>query len=193
MRNNAAKSLDLNPENETDNTRRVLKDEYQVDTRDITNSESLTYVILDLTVNKNYDRAIKELKEYLEYKSSFPTYRDRTFRLFEHIENVILAIRSKKNLMSFANVSVSKKKELHTAIVHHFHDLKISLQRVTQIEYQIRMKDSRSTLWVVNTFVLCAFVIMIFALMREAIAVLSGPVDVIGQDIVRFIAKYINI
>ena len=99
MSENAAKSLDQNQASSKDyeksgqatvhdSTREVLEKEYQVDTRDITNSESLTYVILDLTVNQLYDRAVRECRTYLEYKSDYPTYRQRTERLRQPVEKI---------------------------------------------------------------------------------------------------------
>lgn len=196
MSDSAAKNLDFDQyqeEESNDKTMELLEKEYQVDTDDIKNSEGLTYVILDLVVNHQYERAIKELKTYFEYKASFPTYKFQTERLFEHIENIIQAVKTKKSLIVVPNLTASKKKELHSAVVHHFRDLKSSLQKVTQIEYQIKIKDSRSTLWVLNALVICGFVIMMVALFQEGYYSLSGPLEVIERDIARFILKYIKI
>lgn len=78
MADNTARNLDYDEYSEEegpDATMELLEKEYQVDTKDIKNSEGLTYVILDLTVNHQYERAIKELKAYQEYKAGFPTYK----------------------------------------------------------------------------------------------------------------------
>ncbi len=197
MSDNTARNLDYDDQyaedDKPDATMELLQKEYQVDTADIKNSEGLTYVILDLVVNHQYDRAVKELKAYSEYKASFPTYKARTDRIFEHAENVVLAIKTKKSLIVVPNLTASKKKELHSAVVTHFHDLKMSLQKITQIEYQIKITDSRSTLWVLNALAICAFMILIVALMQEAYYSMSAPLEVIERDIARFILKYIKI
>jgi hypothetical protein len=198
MGESSAKSLDQNQGSDQlqeglDHTREVLEKEYQVDTTDITNSESLTYVILDLTVNQLYDRAVRECRLYLDYKSGYPTYKDRTERLFEHIINTIFAIKTKKNLTVVSNLTVSKRKELSQAISFHFQDLKLSLQRVSQIEYQMRLKDSRSTIWVINTVILCTFVIVLFALFREGYESMQAPFDAVQQDLMKLIYKYLGI
>jgi hypothetical protein len=197
MSDSTAKNLDFNQESDEaekpDKTMEMLENEYHVDTADIKNSEGLTYCILDLVVNHQYERAIKELKKYFEYKSTFPTYKFQTERLFEHIENVIQAIKTKKSLIVVPNLTASKKKELHGTVIHHFRDLKSSLQKVTQIEYAIRIKDSRSTLWVLNTLVICAFVILMVALLQEAYYSLSAPLEVIERDIGRVVIKYFKL
>src|SRR3954465_1399232 len=108
--------------NDESATREVLEKEYQVDTTDIKNPEGLTYVILDLCVTQFYDKAIRELRGYFEYKSSFPTYRQETERVFQHIESIIRAIKTKKDLMLIPNITASKRKELHSTVVYHFQD-----------------------------------------------------------------------
>lgn len=193
MSGRTPKALDQDPSTEiVDSTTEVLKNEYQVDTTDLKNPESLTYVILDLTVNQMYDRAIREVKAYFEYKSSYPTYPEKTERLFAHIENVISAIKTKKNITVISNLPASKRKELQQVIGYHFQDLKQSLQRVTHIEYQMRLRDSRTTLWVVNAFIICSFIIVSFALLREAYDSLWAPFDVIQNDALKWLYRLLG-
>jgi hypothetical protein len=191
MEDSAARKLE-NFDAEEDPTRELLEKEYQVDTTDIKNSEGLTYVILEDVARQRYNKAIRALKAYADYKANFPTYKPQTDRIFEHIENVIRAIKAKKGLGSAPNISASKRKELQNAVVFHFQDLKQSLQNVTQIEYQIRIRDSRSTLWVLHALVICVFLVMAVALVREGWFALRVPMDVFSDDIVNFAMKFIK-
>ncbi len=198
MNDNSAKLLDQDQgEDEADEeapptTRDLLEKQYNVNTQDITSSESLIFVILDLAVNQHYDRAIKELRGYLNYKSTYPTYRARTERLFDHIINVINAIRTKKSLALVATLTASKRKELGQAIAFHFQDLKKSLQKVTQIELQLKLKDSRSTVWVVNTLIVCVVFFVIFLVVREALESMRAPLEIVQQDVLRWLYKALD-
>lgn len=196
MGDNTARDLDFDQfaeDERSDATIELLEKEYHVDTTDIKNSEGLTYVILDLVVNHQFERAIRELHAYAKHKSSYPTYTQLTTRIFDHAENVIQAIKTKKSLMVVPNLSASKKKELHSTIVIHFRDLKMTLQKIGKIEYQIKIQDSRSTLWVLNAIAICTFVILIVALVQEAYYSLAAPLEVIERDITQFILKYIKL
>ncbi|MGE3973221.1 MAG: hypothetical protein AB7F59_01700 [Bdellovibrionales bacterium] len=157
------------------------------------NPDSLGNAIVQFTTAEKYDRAIRELRAYQEYKANYPTYADRTDRLFEHIENVINAIRSKKNLTRAVNISASKRKEISQVVGHHIKQLKGSLQRVVQIEQQLRMKDSRSTIWVVKAMFLSCFAIGGIALFMEAYEHMQVSYELLLQHLESIIARLLNL
>jgi hypothetical protein len=157
------------------------------------NPDSMSNAIMHFVMEEKYGRAIRELRGYQKYKEGYPQYKERTDRLFDHIENVIEAIKAKKGLTRAGNVSASRRKEIATVVISHYKQLKGALQRVVYIELQLRMKDSRSTVWVIQALLVGLVLITGVAIVSEAYDSMYGPFDFLMKELENLLARYIGL
>jgi hypothetical protein len=159
---------------------------------DLGDPDSLTSATLQFVADNNFDRAIHELRVYQSMKSTFPLYVERTQRYYDHCNEVIEAIRTKKSVPTY-NLPAAKRQEISEMIFYHFHELKDSLQKISHIESDLRVQDAKSTVWVLQAFCICLFSLMLFAVLLEAWRTMGGPVSVVFHDIVEWILHKIGI
>jgi hypothetical protein len=134
---------------------------------DLGKIDTLRYNILSLAAEGNYERASKELGDYVELKREYPQFRDRVSRYISHCNDLLNAIKAKKSFVGYRSLSMSKQQELRQRAFDHLEELKDTLKRIEAIETQLRLEDIRSTVWVVKTFVVCTIVVLTLAFVRE--------------------------
>lgn len=127
-----------------------LANAFKISERDIGRADSLRSTILMLTLNEHYDAAIKELKVYLNAKSEYPQFASRTSRYASHSFDLINAIKTKRSFPGLSSLSTSKQQELQERALEHFDELKRMLLRIEKIDYELRLDDIRSTVWVIQ-------------------------------------------
>lgn len=119
--------------------------------RDRGRFDSLRQTILKLVVSENYDRAKEDLKVYIESYGDLPIFRDRVAPFVTNSNELIQAIRTKRNFPGLGSLSLAKQQEIHERVLNHFEELKSHLKRIEKIEKDIRLADVRSTSWFVKT------------------------------------------
>lgn len=129
---------------------------------------SLQHKILTAIVEKNYDDALKILKDYRDAKTKYPTYALKTGKIFDHAENLIQSIKIKKNFPNLAGLNQKKLEELAQKTKEHWEELRIVLRRLNTIEKEMEMEDARSTVLVVRAIMVATFLIFSALLINEA-------------------------
>lgn len=129
---------------------------------------SLRNLILTSIASDNYQRAIDDIKEYLDSKNEYPQFRVRSERYLSYAVDLVNAIKAKRSFPGMQHLSMSKQQELFDRAMEHFEDLKVTLKKVEQIEKEVRLDDVRSTVWVVKALVYCLFAFLALAFVREA-------------------------
>jgi len=190
MSDNAAKN-EMAPVLTEDPLEEVVTDEMLRSTEG--NPDSLTNAIAHFVMDENYERAVRELRGYQEYKASYPTYPERTNRLFDHVENLIDAIKSKKSLTRSGNITASKRKEIGSVVILHYKQLRGSLMRIVQVEQQLRMKDSRSTVWVIQALLVSIFLITCIGLFSEAYDSMNSTFETVLNGFANWAAKFLKL
>jgi hypothetical protein len=118
--------------------------------QDLGRVDSLRSGILALVVAENYDRARDEMVAYIDLKSSFPLFQERSRRYVQHCSELIQAIQTKRNFPGLGTLSMSKQQEIHEKVLEHFEELRSHLKQVERLEREAKLTDVRSTVWVVR-------------------------------------------
>ena len=156
-------------------------------------SDGLRNTILSFVARDKFDTAVKELRYYQQYKSDLTPFIDRTERLVDHCEELILAIKAKKAFPNIDQMPMGKRQELFERVQDHFDELQNVLKRVEQIENDIRVQDSRSTVWVLQALIVCSMIVVIVAIVNEALQTMGLSFNVVLDDMLLLIYKALGI
>lgn len=134
---------------------------------DLGRTDSLRATILQLVVGENYERAGEEMVAYVDLKTSYPNFQMRVQRLVQHCNELIQAIKTKRNFPGLAALSLAKQQEIHEKVLEHFEELKSHLRQVEKIERENKLDDLRSTVWVVRAFAHALVLIFVVAFLLD--------------------------
>lgn len=144
--------------------RRKLSESHR---KDLGRMDSLRATILSLVVSENYERSKEELMAYVELKTAFPAFQERSQRYVQHCVELIQAIQTKRNFPGLATLSLAKQQEIHEKVLEHFEDLKAHLKQIEKVEREQKLTDVRSTVWVVRMFIYCSMLFFVTALIVD--------------------------
>ncbi|GIL17495.1 MAG: hypothetical protein BroJett040_12460 [Oligoflexia bacterium] len=169
----------------------------QVDRKEMGKADTLRYNVLVFVVDENYDRAIAELKEYLEIESEYPRFHEKIERYIRHAVDLVNAIRAKRKFPGAHSLTVAKQQELNERFHEHFNELQHILKRIEKVEHDMKVEDVRSTVYVVKALVNAAFAIAILGFFLEISRGLLKTMWVVTDDfflsITDWIFKFIKI
>lgn len=171
-----------------------FKPELGVDRRDLGRADTLRFNVLTFVVEENYDRAIGELKKFLDRDFEYPKFRERVERYIQHAIDLVNAIRAKRKFPGAQMLTMAKQQELNEKFASHFSELQYVLKKVEKIQDDVRIEDIRSTVWIVKAIIHSAIAIAAAAfvlevnrgLMRTTILV----VDDLFQEITQWLFKF---
>ncbi len=112
--------------------------------------DSLKHTILSYVSDADYDTAKSELGRYVSMQSEYPTFRVKSKRHIDHCNDVIQAIKAKRDFPGLHTLPMSKQQELMEKVVRHFEELKHYLHKIEVIEKDVKIDDLRSTVWVIR-------------------------------------------
>lgn len=170
---------------------KLLSREYDIEVSD--NPDSFVSAIMSYVMQGNYDRAINEMKAYQNSKKDYPQFSSKTQRHFEYAADLVNAIKTKKNFPHVAQLPANQRKEINIKIHNHFHELKAALDKVIKIEYEMRLRDARSTIWVVQAVIIAFFILAIVGFSVEASRSMHAPFNVLINDISKIFYKLFGI
>ncbi|MCX7979029.1 MAG: hypothetical protein N2578_08500, partial [Bdellovibrionaceae bacterium] len=122
----------------------------RMDVTDFGKADSLRYNILHWVLDERYDKAIEELRNYLEQPSEYPDFYSKVHRFVNHSIDLIYAIKAKRNFPGLNALTRSKQQELREKFKEHFRELGLILKKIEAIEKDLRITDARSTIHVVR-------------------------------------------
>lgn len=163
----------------------------QVDRNDFGRADSLSYNILTLVADERYDRALEQMREFVEKDSGYPVLRNRIERHMNHGMDIVSAIRTKRNFPGFKSLTASKQNELMEKTLYHFEELKMVLKKVERIQVDVKLEDIRSTVIVVRAIVMAAIAVVIVAFVREASRGLFSTLLDVVDDFFGMITDYV--
>lgn len=139
----------------------------QVDRSDMGAADTFRYNVLTYVVQEQYDRAIEELRDYLEKESDYPSFQSRIERYMLHAIDLVHAIRAKRNFPGAAYLTMAKQQELNDRFRLHFQELQQVLKRVEKIHIDLKLEDIRSTVYVVRALAFAIGAIALTAFMLD--------------------------
>jgi hypothetical protein len=144
--------------------------------------DTFVNTILSFTAEAKYDIAIRELRIYQDIKNQLNVFKFRTERYFDHCEELIRAVQTKKSFPNFTQLPMSKQEEIHEMVHAHFDDLRRSLKQIQKVEADIQMDDVRSTVWVIKALVISVLVLSVIAIVGQAARTMVLPFKVMQDD-----------
>jgi hypothetical protein len=159
--------------------------------KDMGRADSFRYNVLSNVVEENYDGAIRELKSFLEGETLYPGLKGRTERYIMFCVDLVNAIRAKRNFPGIKSLTAAKQKELNDKYLSHFFELQQVLKRIERIEYDMKIEDSRSTVWVVKAIMIALAVILAFAFLKDLNKWLMGTIIYVTDDTLNRITDWI--
>jgi hypothetical protein len=154
---------------------------------EIGDPDSLCSTILELVIENRFDVTLEALGEYQKSKETYPQYKAQTSRYFDHCVELIHAIRSKNGFTNNSNLTKAKQQEIKERVKEHYRDLKKYLIRIGRVELDLKMKDARSTIWVVNALFVCTLFMVIIAVVHEGFYTMGKPFKSVVEDVIRMV------
>lgn len=134
---------------------------------DMGTADTLRYNVLTFVVEENYERAIHELKAFLEKDTDYPAFRGRIERYIQHAIDLVHAIRAKRKFPGVQMLTAAKQKELNEKFAAHFGELQVVLKKIERIQSDLRIEDVRSTVWVVRVAVVALTAVVVVAFLLD--------------------------
>ncbi|WP_374033165.1 hypothetical protein ACES2I_09960 [Bdellovibrio bacteriovorus] len=153
-----------------------------VDKSDLGRPESLRYNILTWVLDERYDRAIEELKDFLEKPSEYPNFQDKVTRYINHSIDLIYAIKAKRSFPGINSLTRAKQQELREKFKEHFRELQYVLKIVEKIQGDLRIQDVRSTIYVVKAAWFASLAIIVLAFWLDIVNGLAKTSVVVFDD-----------
>lgn len=165
--------------------------EVKVDTQDLGKPDSLRYSILTWVLDERYDRAIDELKDFIDSPSEYPNFKAKITRFVNHSIDLIYAIKAKRSFPGINSLTRAKQQELREKFKEHFRELQYVLKIIEKIHADLRVRDVRSTIYVVQALWLAVLGIIIVAFSMEIFHGLAKTAMVVFDDSFGHVANWL--
>lgn len=165
--------------------------EVGVEKTDLGTPDSLRYNILTWVLDERYDRAIEELKDFLERPSEYPNFKGKITRYINHCIDLIYAIKAKRSFPGIGSLTRAKQQELREKFKEHFKELQYILKTVEQVHGDLRVQDVRSTIYVVRALWFATVCILGLAFWLELTGGLASTSVVVVDDLFGQLANII--
>ncbi|WP_413578669.1 hypothetical protein ACLVWU_09085 [Bdellovibrio sp. HCB290] len=153
-----------------------------VDRSDLGSPESFRYKILTWVLAERYDRAIEELKDFLEAPSEYPDFKGKVTRYIHHGIDLIYAIKAKRGFPGINSLTRAKQQELREKFKEHFKELQYVLKTIEKIQTDLRITDARSTIYVVRALCAASLGIIILAFWLDIVNGLASTSVIVFDD-----------
>ncbi|WII71127.1 hypothetical protein QJS83_11710 [Bdellovibrio sp. 22V] len=154
-----------------------------VDRAELGRPDSLRFNILTWVLDERYDRAIEELKDFLEKPSEYPNFQSKITRYIHHSVDLIYAIKAKRSFPGINSLTRAKQQELREKFKEHFRELQYVLKIVEKIQGDLRVQDVRSTIYVVRALWFSFLAIIILAFWMEVVHGLAKTSVIVFDDL----------
>lgn len=151
--------------------------------------------VLGLVAANEFNKAIHVLKKFSEKDFVYPNFKLKAERYISHAIDLILAIEANRKFSDLSSLTRSKQQELKEKFNKHSEELKLMLEKVELAYNDLRVKDSRSTHYVVRSVWLSILIVSISALVLDVFRGLSKTILIVvesGVDqVTDVLAKYL--
>lgn len=153
--------------------------------------DSFRYNISCWILEERYDRAIEELKEFLEKDSEYPNFKDKVGRYVSHSIDLIYAIKAKRSFPGINSLTRAKQQELREKFKGHFKELQNILKIIEKIQTDLRIQDVRSTIYVVKALWIAGLAIVLLAFWLDVYHGLAKTSWVVFDDTFGQVANWL--
>lgn len=154
------------------------------DRTDLGRADTLRFNVLTWVLDERYDKAIQELKDFLQKPSEFPSFHDKITRYIGHSIDLIYAIKAKRNFPGINSLTRAKQQELREKFKEHFQELQYILKKVEKAEHDLKVEDARSTIYVVRALWFALISVVVFGFALEITRGLAVTTEIVFEDII---------
>lgn len=173
------------------NLEKPFKPDLNFDRKEMGRADTLRFNVLTYVVEENYERAVFELKSFLEKDFEYPKFHDRVERYIQHAIDLVNAIRAKRKFPGAQMLTMAKQQELNEKFRAHFSELQYVLKRVEKIQQDVRIDDIRSTVWIVKALITAMIVIAVFAFSLDVHNGLFTTTVTVADDLFQELTSWI--
>ena len=137
------------------------------DRKEMGRPDTLRYNVLQRVVEENYDRAVGELKAFMEKDYEYPQFKKKVQRYVSHAIDLVNAIRAKRRFPGIHSLTMSKQQEITDKFRAHYNELQTILKKIEKVHHEMKIEDVRSTIHVLKAVVNAVFGLLIFGFLLE--------------------------
>lgn len=157
--------------------------EMRLDNLDMGKPDTLRYNVLVWVLAEKYDAAIEALKKFVDEESEYPDFREKTARYLNHCIDLVYAIKAKRNFPGINSLTRSKQQELKEKFKFHLRELQSTLMRIEVIRHDLRVRDVRSTIYVVKALWIAGLCVILLAFFLEMAHGMANTSSVVISDL----------
>ena len=153
---------------------------------------SFRHLVLSTVLEQDYEGAIKILEDFLAKPSEFPNFQAKIKRHIRFSIDLIYAIKAKRGFPGIDSLTRAKQQELRDKFKEHFKELKHTLALMEQVQGNLRSRDARATIIVINAAWVSVFVLLIMALWMDLRHGLAETTLTVLDDIFGIFANWLG-
>jgi hypothetical protein len=158
---------------------------------DFGKADSLRYNILSWVLDEKYDRAIQELRDFIDHDSEFPNFKAKVQRLTLHAIDLVYAIKAKRNFPGLSSLTRAKQQELREKFKFHFKELQDVMRRVEKIQVDLRIEDARSTIYIIRALLVSGVALLLLAFVIDIVNGLAATTTFVAGELLDQVVKLI--
>lgn len=158
---------------------------------DFGKADSLRYNILSWVLDEKYDRAIQELRNFIDHDSEFPNFKEKVERLALHAIDLVYAIKAKRNFPGLSSLTRAKQQELREKFKFHFKELQEVMKRIEKIQVDLRIEDARSTIYIIRALLLAGAALLLLSFIIDIVNGLAATSTVVAEDLLDQVVELI--
>ena len=151
--------------------------------------------VMGLIAANEFNKAIHVLKAFSEKDFVYPNFKLKAERYISHAIDLILAIESNRKFSDLSSLTRSKQQELKEKFTKHNEELKVMLDKVELAYNDLRIKDSRSTKYLVRSAWLSILIVsgsllffeVVNGLSHSAFIVLESGIDQLSDALAQYL------
>lgn len=123
--------------------------------------------VMTWVIDEEYERAVGELKSFLQRDFEYPEYNKRVERYISHCVGLVHAIRAKRRFPGVKSLTMAKQQELKEKFHQHFEELQDMMGKIEKVHADLKINDIRSTVIVVKTAMNAAILVVAVAFILQ--------------------------
>jgi len=155
-------------------------------------ADSTRYAVMNHIINLRYDKASEVVKEFVKRPSDFPNFEFKANNYAIKALKTIEAIKLKRIYSQNPNLTAARNQEVLSRVKDHLRELSFTLSRLEQVEKDLKIADSKSTVITIKTVSIClAVVLSVFLVLDLSTGLGHTAITVIDDYYTKFI-NYIS-
>jgi hypothetical protein len=152
-------------------------------------ADSTRFAVMNHIINLRYDKASEVVKEFVRRPSDYPNFEIKANNYANKALKTIEAIKLKRIYSQNPNLTAARNQEVLARVKDHLRELSFTLGRLEQVEKDLKIADSKSTVITVKTAVVCVCILVVLFFLLDISTGLGKMAITVVDD---YYTKFIN-